>query len=265
MTNIDNKRLFFGLEVAAPWPDSWPRGRLLGEGGRHMTLAFLGNVPWGPLESTLSHSPIPEFSLGPTGYFDDCLFLPSRRPNVVAWHAAWFDAAPLLDYQSALSDWLRLQGYSLDDRPFLPHVTLARWPFDRRAWEQLPFKRPVVGRAIHLYESLGNLQYEPRWTHSLLPPFEEISHTADIAFIVRGTSLKQVLHSAQTALAFEHPQLLDYWVDEDPQSHDDIIALLNRLIARADAEVGVPFKAVSYHGELEQKSGHLQWEMIVDV
>lgn len=259
------KRLFFGLEVSAPWPDPLPRGRLLDPACRHMTLAFLGNIPYEPLLDILPDVPRPSFTLGPTGHFDGCLFLPPRRPNVVAWHVDWFEGEPLLHYQKQLLEWLRGHHYSLDERLFLSHVTLARWPFDRDAWAKLPYVLPVVGQAIHLYESMGNLHYESRWSHALTPPFEPISHTADIAFTVRGNSLTELLHHARLALAFECPRLLPYFQEEHPSTHEDVIMLLNQLIARADAAEGIPLKAVSYHGEIAQRENLLEWEMIVDV
>ena len=38
----DQKRLFFGFEVKAPWPQGLPKGRILKEDQRHITIAFLG-------------------------------------------------------------------------------------------------------------------------------------------------------------------------------------------------------------------------------
>jgi RNA 2',3'-cyclic 3'-phosphodiesterase len=43
------KRLFFAFEVDAPWPEALPSGRILEPSCRHMTLAFLGNIPFAPL------------------------------------------------------------------------------------------------------------------------------------------------------------------------------------------------------------------------
>jgi RNA 2',3'-cyclic 3'-phosphodiesterase len=37
------------------------------------------------------------------------------------------------------------------------------------------------------------------------------------------------------------------------------------MVTASDVEVGCPFKAVSYHGEIHESNGLLQWEMIVDV
>ncbi len=40
----EEKRLFFGAEVSAPWPKELPQGRVLEEKARHLTLAFLGET-----------------------------------------------------------------------------------------------------------------------------------------------------------------------------------------------------------------------------
>jgi len=43
---------------------------------------------------------------------------------------------------------------------------------------------------------------------------------------------------------------------------NEIVYALNAMIARADSEIGCPFKAVSFHGTENQTN---EWEMIVDV
>lgn len=259
------KRLFFGIEVAAPWPEQLPRGRLLEATCRHTTIAFLGNIPYAPLQNLLPQLPLPPMTIGPTGKFDTCLFLPPKRPNVVAWHVQWDQREPLLAYQRQLTDWLREHGFELEVRDYLPHVTLARWPFEPIDWKAVSPVRPLFGRALHLYESMGNLRYEARWTHPFIAPFVELSHTADIAFLIRGENLQQIFFHAQLALSFEYPQLLSYLQPEEPGTLDALIQALNRLISRADAALGVPLKAVSYHGALFQDEKVLAWEMIVDV
>jgi hypothetical protein len=40
---------------------------------------------------------------------------------------------------------------------------------------------------------------------------------------------------------------------------------LNEAIARVDEQMGTPFKAVSFHGDIQEEEGVLKWEMIVDV
>lgn len=264
---VEGKRLFLGIEVHAPWPLELPAGRLLQEPLRHLTLVFLGNIPWPPMQQRLSSLPLPVFKVGQVGEFDQCLFLPERHPRVVAWHARLYDGRPLLSYQEQLAGALRSHGYSLDDRPFLPHVTLARAPFDLRGWQKAFEPLPFFTGALHLYESLGNLTYAPLWSHPLPFPFEELDHIADIAFRVRAESVPQLHLHALAALAFKCPALLPFIPQESlKNSLDEIIVSLNGLVSRLDSRIGSPFKAVSYHGEIRcDEQGLFNWEMIVDV
>lgn len=264
-----NKRLFFAFEVNAPWPKSLPKGRLLQEEQRHMTVAFLGQANYSKLLPFLPKIPLPPFKVGLTGEFDRLLFLPERHPRVAAWHVSWLDDGQLLAaYAHNLIDWLKGQNFNLDDRKeFLPHVTIGRAPFDFHAWRESFQKLPMLVRNLHLYESLGQLHYQPIWTQHLHAPFEELEHTADIAFKVRGETVSQIFLHAAAALAFKYPEMLKFKKDNVHISTiDDVIIELNRLISRTDATVGCPFKAVSFHGEIEQDPDEtLTWEMIVDV
>lgn len=262
------KRLFFGVEVQAPWPAKLPLGRHLHENQRHLTLAFLGNIPYAPLQELLSHLPQLHLTVGLTGYFDTCLMLPLRHPNVIAWRAHWYEADnALVHFQKEFSHWLTVQGYKLDQREWLPHATLARRPFDPHAWKKTFEPLPFYTKAIHLYESTGQLNYVPLWSYPLQEPFEEIEHTADMAFIIRGQTLSELYHNAFTALAFKQPALLTFF---EAQTHlsslDDVIIALNAIVGRADSVIGCPLKAISFHGEIAHLDDTtLQWEMIVDV
>jgi 2'-5' RNA ligase len=261
--------LFFGIEAVAPWPHSFPKGRLIHEGERHATLAFLGKVDWSKLSPLLSSFPKPEFKVGLAGIFDKTLFLPKRHPHVVSWHIEFFETlVALVNYQKQICNWLIGIGFpphSHEDG-WLPHVTLARQHFDLEAWKAAFTTLPVFFNAIHLYESVGNLRYTSLWSFPLPFPWTEIEHTADIAFIIRGQTLQQIYRHALLALAFKFPQLLSHLpVSIDPTSLDDVIILLNEAISLADQAVGCPFKAVSFHGELENFENILYWEMIVDV
>ena len=70
---------------------------------------------------------------------------------------------------------------------------------------------------------------------------------------------------AQVALANEFPPFLDFMDQECGEELDGVIAALNRMISQADATLGCPVKAVSFHGDLREEDGLLIWEMIVDV
>lgn len=265
----DMKRLFFAFEVDAPWPEAFPSGRLIEKHSRHLTLAFLGNTDFAVLQPHLGNLPLPAFKVGLTGVFEKIRFLPTGHPRVAAWEAAFYDhATPLEDYVPALVDWLKEHRFHPDDRlHFLPHVTVCRAPFDIESWRADFKELPVATSRLHLYESTGQLNYKPIWTHNLLMPFEELDHTADIAFLIRANTVAQLYHNAFTALSFKYPLLVKY---KEPlpegSTIEGIVIQLNRSVSHADSEVGCPFKAVSFHGEIVKETDEtLKWEMIVDV
>ena len=256
------KRLFLGLEIDAPWPDQYPNGRLISEKERHITLAFLGNVDSKPLMEALEKIPLPSFSIGPIGFFDQLLVLPEMRPRVVAWHIQWFSVnEALAQYQIRLLDWLESLGYRVDRRPLLSHVTLARAPFQVEEWKGAFVSLPCFIKGLHLYESVGNLHYLSRWEHLLKPAFEEFEHTADIAFTVHAHDYEELYLHAAFALSFKFPLMLPYIKKQPCDNLPDVVRALNQLVAQVDQEQGCPFKAVSYHGEFKDET----WEMIVDV
>lgn len=263
----DVKRLFFGLEIEAAWMQPLPEGRILREECRHMTLAFLGNQSYLRLQTDLADFPICDPYLGFAGHCDRLLFLPPRRPHVVSGHIDWVDQPAVHQCYQRLVSWLREKGYPVDSRELLSHVTLARAPFQIKKWKEafLPF--PLLAKSLHLYESEGNLTYRPLWSLPFILPLEEIEHTADVAFLIRGKNIRQLFRHARLALAFKFPRLLDYAsTDTGMESLDEVIIQLNALVSRADAEVGCPFKAISFHGEITKGiGGYLQWEMIIDV
>lgn len=262
------KRLFFGLEVNAPWINPLPAGRIIVEDKRHITLAFLGNISFSELYEALPSIPKPNFRIGYTGIFDRCLFLPRNPPNVIAFGIHFLgDVLNLYEYQKTLLCWLKEINISLDDKKWLPHVTLARKPFDSQEWLNHFTSLPFYTSHFHLYESKGNLNYESIWTFPIQAPFEELDHTADIAFMIYGNTIKDLYFHAFTALAFKEPHLIEFFEENVAiDSLEDLIFALNQCIAITDSQRRCCLKAVSYHGEIisnEQKI--LQWEMIVDV
>ncbi|EFB42153.1 MULTISPECIES: hypothetical protein [Parachlamydia] len=260
------QRLFFGFEIEAPWPQDLPKGRVLTESCRHMTLAFLGNVEGQKVHSLLPSFPKPSFQFGLLGYVDHLTFLPKKHPRVVAWHV---ECSQLVEaYQKDLIHWLQTHAFTFKEREtFLPHITIARAPFSFQDWRKSFEPFPVVLKAIHLYESLGNLNYVSRWSYSLIPPFEEFEHTADVAFCIRGTTLADLCIHAQAALSFLFPPIRTFFPPMNGiSSVEEIIQHLNAGITRADGRLGCPFKAVSLHGDIRESKNHfLEWEMIVDV
>lgn len=259
----DEKRLFFGFSIEQPWPSAYPPGRVIDENSRHLTLAFLGNVPYAPLQKNLDRFPQPPFRIGPAGICDRLLFF----RKVVAQHVAWCTGGEKLgSYQAALQETLSSLGYPIDPRPLLPHVTLARAPFEEKAWTKWFEPLPLIVTGIHLYESSGNLSYRSIWEIPLLPPFEEIEHTADIAFHILGETPEELYLHAAIAMGFKFPPVLRYIEKAPVESLNEAIKRLNKMITQCDLEWGCPFKAVSYHTHTtHEPQGPLAWEMIVDV
>lgn len=120
---------------------------------------------------------------------------------------------------------------------------------------------PFSAQIVHLMED-----YQPIWSTTFPAPFEEVDHIADLAFTVRGETLEQLHYHALIALTFYERQLLPYVPQERVSTDlDTIIIHLNDLVTRVDVENGCAFKAVSFHGEVINHKGFLEWEMIVDV
>lgn len=261
--------VFFGFGVEAPWPESFPKGRVIRSEDRHATIAFLGNVPAERLLEIMDGCPLFPFKVGPVGVFSKCLFLPKEsKPNVAAWEVEWINYEADIDgYRYVFIEWLKAQGYDLDKekREWLAHVTLSRQPLDRYAWRENFQKLPLFVHSFNLYESLGHSIYRVIWSKPLMAPFEEIEHTADIAFIIRGTSILDLYIHAQIALAFKCPSLLSFMNINPVKSLDDIIMSLNNIISEIDKMIGCSFKAISFHGNIKTVDSILTWEMIVDV
>lgn len=262
---MTTKRLFFAFQITAPWL-SVPKGRILKEDSRHLTAAFLGNIDFDLLEPLLPKLPLPQFQVGFTGHFDKCLFLPPKHPRVVSWNAHISMHKDCEDYVLTLNQWLNDRGISTDLRlPWLPHVTIARAPFNLTHWEKAFTPLPFTCHALNLYESFPELVYKPIWSKKFQVPFEEIEHTADTAFHIHGETMEQIYENAFTALAFHEPGLIAY-KEEAPSQEEHIVKKLNSALSQLDAEKGCSFKAVSHHGEITRDSSNqLQWEMIVDV
>lgn len=263
-----SKRLFFGFQVAAPWPHPLPQGRIVPENSRHLTLAFLGNQNYEMVREQLSSIPLPPFKIGITAFFDKCLFLPERHPNVVAWNGIWLHHTEIMNsYYERFINWLANVQIPVDAKDsWLCHTTIARKPFHKEEWLQTFHPLPFMITHLHLYESLPDLNYTPLWSCPLIAPFDEFEHTADIAYTIRGESLEELFYNAFSALSWRFPALLPFLPTmTDFHNLDDVIITLNESIGLADTEIGCPYKAISFHDDLKQTSGFLEWEMIVDV
>lgn len=267
ISNVDKRCLFFGFEVEAPWPVQLPTGCIVYPCMRHLTLVFLGRISYQKVQNFLSRMPKPSFLIGQVGIFDSCLFLPAQNPRVVAYHMQPLGLNLLSDYQKELISFLQEEGCFLEKRNFLPHVTLARSPFLKVDWQKHFSCLPMYCASLHLYESLGYSRYQSLWSYPLHDPFIEVAHTADMAFLIYGESPKQIHLHAQIAMSFECPALLAYMQVEELQDQiESIINQLNTMVSKTDRDVGIPLKAVSFHGDIHRnKNGLLEWEMIIDI
>ena len=242
-------RHFVAAEITAAWPEVFPAGRLILPEFRHMTLLFLGN-------KKIPAIPEPGWNFPPMGIMEKWIFLPEETPRVVAAVPTFLAGEKeLLDYHAQLAPKEKL----------LPHISVSRGPFIREDWEKFPCHIPFYIHSIALYKSLGFSKYEMLWEKKALPPFEEIEHTADIAYIIRGENYHQLALHATLALSFSFPQFIDY-LKKVPEmnSIENIIQMLNQWIAEIDIREGIGLKAVSYHATVETKET-LEWTMIVDV
>ena len=264
---MDERRLFFGAHVASPWPADCPPGRCISEECRHITLSFLGNCDFDQFKGILETVPKPHFAMAPVGIAEEVVFLPPLHSRVVAASVKWMDGQNDFErYQSELSQWLESHGFPMDKRPFFSHISIARSPFDQKQWASFFHPLPFFVQGIHLYQSMGNLQYRSLWEFPLISPFEELDHTADIAFTIRGKTLPQLHLNAQLALAFHFPSFIPFFAKILGNTLDEIVIALNKSVSAADAQIGCPFKAVSFHGQIVKNAQELlEWEMIVDV
>ena len=125
-------RLFFAI-----WPDAPARERLAALGREvaqvargkpvpsanlHLTLAFLGEIEDAraeQLDEMAAEIEAPAFRLR----FDRVGSFAKAR---VAWAGCSRAPAELVDLQSRLAKSLAGRGFALEERPFAPHLTLAR-------------------------------------------------------------------------------------------------------------------------------------------
>jgi 2'-5' RNA ligase len=166
-----SSRVFFAL-----WPDDAlravlaalarevareTRGRPPAESNVHLTLAFLGEQPAQRVKALLKLAS----SLGGTRFaltFDE---IGCFRRSGVAWLGAGAPQPDLLALQTNLALALRDDGFPLDERPYTPHLTLARrirTPTHRKLatpiiWEVSSFALVAseLGRAEPRYRTLA--------------------------------------------------------------------------------------------------------------
>jgi RNA 2',3'-cyclic 3'-phosphodiesterase len=143
-------RLFLGLRLPEPALDtieSWQLEHLRGvravpRGHLHFTLAFLGHRPAGELEGIVRElraaaaDAQPDLRLAPTGYRE------TRSVGMIVFEDLNGGTTALAeDVQGRLE---RLGVYRREDRPWLPHVTVARF----KTRPRLRLEPPAVGTLV---------------------------------------------------------------------------------------------------------------------
>jgi RNA 2',3'-cyclic 3'-phosphodiesterase len=101
-------------------------------GDMHLTLAFLGEIAEdivdviaGAMDEVAKNAVPFSYEIAGLGFFG-----PPRAPRVI-WAGAKGNIQPLVSVQSALAVSLKELGFVLEDRPFAPHLTLARLKFPK--------------------------------------------------------------------------------------------------------------------------------------
>jgi 2'-5' RNA ligase len=257
----DKKRLLFGLEAHAPWPESLADVKTLKARHRHLTLVYFGDVSYKKLHDEIRYMPKPDFRVGPVAISDSSLSLSNRSPDMIAWHVDPFGSDLINDYQYELVEYFTEKGYDFDKKKYVKHITLGKSSLLKKEMKKSFKPLPLYFSNLHLYESLKGDQYEPIWTYDLLPPFEEGKGGQ---FILYGESFQQIFLNAQIALAFKCPELVPF-LDPSYQVrnlHDGGIRLTT-LLNQAYRALKIPIEKATFLDSGKQDKGILSWPLQV--
>lgn len=145
-------------------------GRFVRPGSHHLTLAFLGEVgeaearrAMDALDAACAGAGAVELASAGLGSF-------GRGRDATLWLGV--EKNPELAALSGrLREELLVRGLGFDEKPFLPHVTLARRArLPRAALEGLVFPRPDSAARVTLYRSIlesDGARYKPLYTVEL--------------------------------------------------------------------------------------------------
>ena len=122
----------------------------------HLTLAFLGETPIedvGLLQTIVDTTNVQAFpiTLDTLGYF--------ARNNSDIWWVGIAKNPPLERLQHTLVQHLRIHGFSIDKRPFTPHITIGREIRIPNADQRAQIARPItpircIAQRISLMQSV---------------------------------------------------------------------------------------------------------------
>jgi RNA 2',3'-cyclic 3'-phosphodiesterase len=167
---MDTRRLFWGFEVLAQWPQFPQDGRIIEPASRHATMVFLGDTDHDILKPFIENYK-PGITAAPTGYFDHIMFLPNKRKaRVISLGGKINEMSQCVGEVQRLKRGMEALGLRTEEREWLFHVTVARAPFRPELWESMLGERsglhvPFRLVSISLYQSMPNLTYKK--LHSL--------------------------------------------------------------------------------------------------
>ena len=265
----EEKKLFFAFDIEANWLKYPIEKKMIDEKSRHLTLLFLGFINFQNIKTYLIDLPKLDLKIGAVGYFDKLLFLPQNHPRVLSFDVEFLEKKEkIYEFQKQLVSFFKERNFEINQKEsFLPHVTICRDSFNSKNWKENFQRSSLYIKGFCLYESIENSIYNILWKKDFLDPFEEIKHTADIAFIVRGENFLDLLIHSFSAISFKDPKLINYiHLLKNPNSIDDVIINLNEIVTQAEIDgENISFKAISFHADIVKKDEILYWEMIVDV
>jgi len=265
----NKKKVFFGFEIETFWIDIPKEKKNISEKNRHITLLFLGENDITKINNLLDILPSCNFEIGLVGFFKKCLFLPLKKPKLIAYQVDFFEKNEIVEnFQKQLFEFFKKKNFQIkQNNKFLPHVTICRNDFNIEVWKSSFKFLPLYIKSFNFYESLGHGEYNTLWKKDFIKPFEEIKHTADIAFNIKGKTYTDLLYNGFIALCFKSLAFLSYYKElKKVDSVDDVIINLNDIVTNAEIDgMHMPFKAISFHANIEKKDEILNWEMIVDV
>lgn len=173
-------RTFIAIDVPADMKDGLAavarslqgvvEGRFVPRTNYHMTLAFLGDTPQAMIEYAqvaMDHAVKQTDSLDGINLKADRLGIFGRKSNATLWMGFAKDPK-LMELAIHLREQLDQSGFALDDKSFLPHVTLARHAkLPRGHLPNIPF--PDAGEAgqLTLFKSelhSDGATYEPLYS-----------------------------------------------------------------------------------------------------
>ncbi|MCX6112793.1 MAG: hypothetical protein NTY22_05875 [Proteobacteria bacterium] len=157
---MEIRRLFWGFEITAQWPQFPRDGRQILPKDRHATIAFLGNVDYDMLKPFINNYE-PEINIQPSGIFNRLILLPNeKKSRIISLGGHINNLDMCMTEVNRIKKGMSMLGFKIDERDWLFHVTIARKPFNIKLWKGLNILIPFRLSGICLYQSIQSLIYE---------------------------------------------------------------------------------------------------------